>query len=248
MRCGPYHSCGKRRARTFWRLVVPILVCSPALSQSLSVLPPSASSRQSKPEGVQPQHFEITKARVRVEGTSNIDNWQVESSSLQGFLELGLEFAFQRNLKANPGPIEARARIELGVFSLKSVEKDGKPFSNKMDEIMYEKLLAEAHPRIVYRLKSLVLREAAQDEEAPFLLESTGDFSIAGITNQVSLPVKLWSLDNKHLRISGSTSVRMTDFGIKPPALKIALGAIKTEDEVKIAFECVLLERESFHE
>jgi hypothetical protein len=33
--------------------------------------------------------------------------------------------------------------------------------------------------------------------------------------------------------------VKMTDFGIEPPAPKIALGAIKTSDDVKLTFEWI---------
>jgi hypothetical protein len=194
------------------------------------------------------RHFEITKGKVRVQGTSNLDDWQVESVSVQGFLELGPTFPPEPPRKAAPGPVDARARLELNASSLKSVEKDGKPFSNKMDQIMYEKLRASAHPKIVYRLQSLVLKEASESADAPFLLESTGELLVGGVTNQIAIPLKLWSTDNKNLKLTGNTSLRMTDFHIEPPSPKIALGFINTGNEVKLTFECALTEKETSHE
>jgi len=196
----------------------------------------------------QMRHFEIIKGKVRVQGSSNLDDWQVESVSIQGVLDLGSGFPPQPTQKAASGPIAARARIELSALSLKSVEKDGKPFSNKMDEIMYEKLRAPAHPKIVYRLQRLLLKEASENAEAPFLLESAGELLVAGITNQITVPIKLWNMENNRLKLSGSTSLRMTDFRIEPPSPKIALGFINTDNDVKLSFECVLAEKEGSHE
>jgi hypothetical protein len=39
------------------------------------------------------------------------------------------------------------------------------------------------------------------------------------------------------LKFSGTTALKMTDFGIQPPAPSLALGLIKTGDDVKITFE-----------
>jgi hypothetical protein len=41
--------------------------------------------------------------------------------------------------------------------------------------------------------------------------------------------------------------VRMTDFRIEPPAPKIALGVVKTGDEVKLSFEWVVAEAGRTH-
>ena len=44
-------------------------------------------------------------------------------------------------------------------------------------------------------------------------------------------------VDDKKLKVAGATKLKMTDFKIDPPAPKIALGAIKTGDDVKLTFE-----------
>jgi hypothetical protein len=39
------------------------------------------------------------------------------------------------------------------------------------------------------------------------------------------------------LKSTGAVDLKMTDFGIKPPAPSVGLGLIKTGDEIKLTFE-----------
>ena len=48
----------------------------------------------------------------------------------------------------------------------------------------------------------------------------------------------------KRVTFSGSTKVKMTDFGIKPPAPSIGLGLIKTGDDVTLSFEWKTVRRD----
>src|SRR5260221_2488614 len=78
-------------------------------------------------------------SRMRMEGTSNIHDWQVEGTLIGGFFEVGPNFPSEPGQPATPGKIEAHAEPYIMVRSLKSLEKDGKPYSDKMDDVMYEK-------------------------------------------------------------------------------------------------------------
>src|SRR5689334_22954245 len=89
--------------------------------------------------GAQTLRFEPVKGRMRIEGTSNLDDWQVESRSVGGYFETGPDFPGSPSRTNVPAQIPARAECLVGVRTLKSIEKDGKPFSNLMDEIMYGK-------------------------------------------------------------------------------------------------------------
>jgi polyisoprenoid-binding protein YceI len=175
-----------------------------------------------------------------VEGTSNLDTWQVESKSVAGFFEAGSEFGTPAAQKASIDPVNARAEAIIEVRSLRSIEKDGKPFSNKMDEIMYDALKASDHSRIVFRLDHLRLRSAAKVNGGSSEFEARGQLSVAGVTRELSMAVKVNSIGEKRLKMSGNTTLKMTDFQIEPPAPKIALGLIKTADEVKVSFEWVV--------
>ncbi|HYG35385.1 MAG TPA: YceI family protein, partial [Clostridia bacterium] len=154
-----------------------------------------------------------------------------------GYMEVGSDFPIQPGASAKPGPVEARAEAFITIRGLKSVEKDGQPYSDKMDSIMYEKLLAKTHPRILYYLSELALEKSAQSESAPYVFKSKGNLVVAGVTNQIDMPVQVLPLGEDKLKITGAVAVKMTDFRIEPPAPKWLAGIIKTGDEVKLSFE-----------
>ena len=79
-------------------------------------------------------------SKMRIEGTSNIHDWQVESSIIGGMMEVGPGFPTEPGQAATPGKIDAKVEAFVTVRSLKSIEKDGRPYSDAMDNIMYEKL------------------------------------------------------------------------------------------------------------
>jgi hypothetical protein len=199
--------------------------------------------------GLATQAAEMTKfyarsgSKMRIEGTSNIHDWQVESPIIGGFLEVGPNFPTEPGQAASPGKVEAKAEPFVTVRSLKSVEKDGSAYSDKMDEIMYEKLGAPKVQKINYYLTDLELKEAAKGKDQPYVFEAKGELVVAGVTNQVTMPVSVLPLGEKKLRVTGSTTVKMTDFKIEPPAPKMALGLIKTGDPVKIVFDWLVMQR-----
>lgn len=189
------------------------------------------------------KYYARSGSKMRIEGTSNIHDWQVESSIIGGYLEVGANFPAEPGAAATPGKIEASAEPFVSVRSLKSIEKDGKPYSDKMDEIMYEKLKAAESKTIAYHLKELTLKEAAKSKDEPFVFDAKGELVVAGVTNTISMPVKITPLGDKKLKVSGSTALKMSDYKIEAPAPKIALGLIKTGDEVKIIFDWMLGQR-----
>ena len=185
-----------------------------------------------------PTRFDpLPGSKVRIEGTSSIHDWQVEGKLIGGCLETGPGFPIEPGQAVQPGKIEAKVDAFIPVRSLKSVEKDGRPYSDSMDDIMYDKLLQPANPRILYHLTVLVLKEAPKGPADPYLCDATGQLVVAGLTNMIQMPVSVTPLGDKKLKIAGQTAVKMTDFGIKPPAPAIALGLIRTGDDVKLIFE-----------
>jgi hypothetical protein len=53
----------------------------------------------------------------------------------------------------------------------------------------------------------------------------------------IEMPVTLEPQPSNKLKATGEITLKMTDFGIQPPSPKLALGLIKTGDDVKISFE-----------
>jgi RNA polymerase sigma factor (sigma-70 family) len=185
-------------------------------------------------------------SRLRIEGTSNYRNWQVESSFLGGTLEVGAGFPFEPSQALEPGPVQAQVEVFIQVRSLKSVEKDGRPYSDNMDEIMYESLRAKQYPRIAYRSTELTLIGATNvNEVLQYEFDSRGELVVAGVTNEITLPVFVVPLGSGKLKVSGATSLKMTSFKIDPPAPTTALGLIKTGDDVRIQFEWMVAARKA---
>ena len=133
----------------------------------------------------------------------------------------------------------------IQVRSLKSIEKDGKPYSDKMDEIMWEHLKEPQNKRIVYRLSELTLKEAPKAKDAPYVFDAKGDLAVAGVTNKIAMEVTVLPLADKRLEITGTITFKMTDYKVEPPAPKIALGLIKTGDEVKLIFKWIVGQRKA---
>jgi hypothetical protein len=180
-------------------------------------------------------------SKMRIEGTSTIHDWQVEGTLIGGYLEVGANFPVEPGQAATPGRVDGHAEPFIMVRSLKSIEKDGKPYSDKMDEVMYEHLKVQQNPKISFHLTDLTLKEAAKGKDEPYLFDAKGQLTVAGVTNDVSLPVTVLPLGDKKLKVSGKTSLKMTDFKVEPPN-PLGLG-IKTGDEVKIIFDWMVAQR-----
>jgi len=172
-----------------------------------------------------------TGSKAKLDGTSTIHDWTVESRLIAGNVEF--ESGFNLDQPA-PGKVNARCLVTIPVRQLKSD-------STKMDSVMYEHIKQKDHPRIEYRLTEMTLKEAPKTADAPVLFDTRGELSVAGVTNKIQMPVTMTRVDKAKLKFTGSTSVKMTSFGIQPPTL---IGILSTGDDVKISFEWLAAKKE----
>jgi polyisoprenoid-binding protein YceI len=107
-----------------------------------------------------------------------------------------------------------------------------------MDEIMLGKLKASSNAFIMFHLTELVLKEAAKAKDAPYVFEAKGDLTVAGTTNKVTMAVNITPLGDKKLKVTGTTSVKMSDYKVEPPVL---VGILSTGDAVKLIFDWPLV-------
>jgi len=176
-------------------------------------------------------------SKMRMEGTSSMHDWQVESKFIGGSLEVGQGFPTEPGQSVTPGKVDAGGQVFVIVTSLKSLEKSGSPYSDAMDNVMNEHLKSDKYPRITYHLDELVLKEAPKDKDAPYLFDSKGDLCVAGVTNTISMPVEVTVMPDKKLKITGTTGLKLSQFKIDPPGLAFA---IKVGDDVKVIFTWIL--------
>src|SRR3569832_1050947 len=111
------------------------------------------------------KYYAKSGSKMRMEGSSNIHDWQVEGTLIGGYFEVDSKFPSEPGDPATAGKIDAHGEPFLMVRSLKSVEKDGKPYSDRMDEVMYEHLKAQQSPKIAFHLTELTLKEPAKSKD-----------------------------------------------------------------------------------
>ena len=165
-----------------------------------------------------------TGSLVKVEGTSTIHEWSVETKLIGGYIEFDPGFNLE---KPQTGKVNAKVEVLIPVRQLKSDK-------TAMDTIMYDSMKEKDHRRIDYRLNEMTVKEAPQSPDAPLLLDTKGELVVAGVTNKLQMPVTMVRVGADKLKFTGSTSVKMTSFGIQPPTL---VGILSTGDDVKISFE-----------
>src|SRR5439155_19714611 len=178
-------------------------------------------------------HYDALPAgsKAKVDGTSTIHDWTVESRLIAGNVEFDSGFNVDQPA---PGKVNARCLVTIPVRQLKSD-------NTKMDSVMYEHIKQKDHPRIEYRLTELTLKEAPKSTDAPVVFDSKGELCVAGVTNKIQMPVSLTRMGKDQLKFTGSTSVKMTSYSIQPPTL---IGILSTGDDVKISFEWLAAKKE----
>ncbi|MBI3881394.1 MAG: YceI family protein [Verrucomicrobia bacterium] len=167
-------------------------------------------------------------SKLKMDGTSTVHDWTVESALIGGTLEWDAAF------DAAPKPGKAAGAKVASVIPVRSL-KSGK---SSMDAVMQDAMGAEKNPKISYQLTELTLKEAPKAAGDAMQFESKGDITVAGVTKPLAMPVTI-TRDGDKLKIHGATTLKMTDHGITPPAPALGLGLIKTGDEVKITFDWV---------
>ena len=164
-------------------------------------------------------------SKVKVDGSSTIHDWTVESRAIKGTMEVPADFTNDPAAAAK----NAKVEVTIPVRSLKSDKA-------AMNNIMWEAMKMKDYPNIEYRLLQLTPKSGgAQGSSAQF--DAKGTITCAGVTRTNTMPVTIEKVDATKAKVSGATSVKMTDFGIKPPAPTVGLGFIKTSDDVKITVE-----------
>ncbi len=173
---------------------------------------------------------------VTIDGTSTIHDWTVKGAIIGGFFEIEPAFLSDKTLKSvaslNTKGTGPKSEASIPVRSLKSSY-------TKMDEIMQEAMGMKTNPTIKYWLKEMVAKPPVPDSGTPVKFDTKGDLAVAGVTNSIDMEVTMERLEGDKVKFSGSKVLKMTDFKITPPAPKIALGMIKTGDDVTVKFEWI---------
>jgi polyisoprenoid-binding protein YceI len=177
---------------------------------------------------------------VKVDGTSTAHDWEMEGAMIGGFIEFGpgvqLDPAQTAIAGTQGGIVPAKARAVIPVASIHSKAEH---MPDVMDHLMQGAMKEEQCKIITYSLTELTFK-GPHTPGKPFAFESKGQLLIAGVTNKVSFPITIECLDAGKIKVSGTAPVKMTDYGVTPPAPNFGLGLMKCGDDVKIIFDWTL--------
>ena len=177
---------------------------------------------------------------VKVEGTSSLHDWEMEGTLVGGFIDFGAGVQLdpaQTSIAGIQGDkVPATARV---IIPVRGVHSKAEHMPDVMDHLMQDALKESQFPRIQFTLKEMTFK-GPHDAGKPFDFDVTGDLAISGVTNNATFPIFIECMDDSHIKVSGTVPVKMTDFGITPPAPSFGLGLMKTGPDVKIIFDWVL--------
>lgn len=174
-------------------------------------------------------------AKVKIEGTSSIHDWNMESPVIGGFIEA--DAGFPESALKGGAAAKPKVEIFIPVRSLKSYNK-------KMDEVYQEQMEEAKFKKMEFKLIELKAKGSApKDGKCEF--DAVGTMTIHGVSKELTMPVTIEKAevekDGKkapQLKITGTTPLKMSDYTVKPPCPNIpGVGQITTGDDIKVTFE-----------
>lgn len=168
------------------------------------------------------RYTSATGNSVKIEGTAGIagvkHDWVMESKLFGGSLEI--DPGFDADFSKAPKTIKADVIMPVKQFKSDKIE---------MNNVMYDAMKWDQFRIITNRVIALKPTAAGK-------FDATCEIIVAGVTRTNTFPVTFERVDKTKIKVTGSTPLKMTDFGVKPPVLV----GITTGDDVKISFEWVV--------
>ena len=163
--------------------------------------------------------FILTQDSVVIHGTSNLHDWNEKVGKVWGEAVVVPHKNKIFDLTA--------ININMDVCSIKSET------GTVMDNITYASLKSEEYSQIIFALYSPV--KSIELKGAEKIIAAKGKLTIAGVTRQVEMSVKVSLLDPETLLIEGAQLLKMTDYGVEPP--KAILGTLEAGNDITISFK-----------
>lgn len=167
----------------------------------------------------------LPDSRIQISGDSTLRKFSAIASEIDLTGKAKEKPDLSSNLPWTPVVVE----MLLFVKNLKSGNK-------KLDDHMHENLKAGKFPKIQLRLSAFNFSYNADNKVTT--VAATGALTVVGVSKPIELIATITTV-GKNLRIKGSKTILMSDFGIVPPTMM--LGTLKTRDEIEISFDMICL-------
>ncbi len=177
----------------------------------------------------EPIRFE-DQSRLWIEGITNINSYQCNADTIAGF---GRLYEPQKSNEIVESHKSVFIDVKISVHELDCGKK-------AMNKDMYEALKAGSHPQIHYQLKEVEFIESITDDGVEWMkIMSTGIIKVAGVEQEISIPVLGKVLDNDRFHVKGEKELLMSEFDIEPPTA--LLGLIKANENITIKFDVIVM-------
>jgi len=168
--------------------------------------------------------FEPTMSEMSVEGGSTLHDWSCPIESLDGSLNVDTAHTSQG------APISGLTRTQVSV-PVDAIQCD----KDTMNEKLREALQMNSYPEVYFSLKDAQVSALPDSGATWFRVDATGELILAGERRQIEIPVQGTKLDNGNLRLTGSHTIRLSDYDIDRPSAM--LGTITVSKEVTVNFD-----------
>lgn len=164
----------------------------------------------------------LEKSTMQIDGTSNVHDWTADVEQM--------EFDISFDQSAVEGESLQNPVTDLSLTVPVEGLESGK---GRMNNKIYDALKKDDHPTITFEMSSSELTEATSD--TGFMLNTSGTLTVAGTSNEISLPVEGTIQDDGTFMFTGSYEIDMNDYNVDPPSAMF--GAVKSGEMVTINFE-----------
>ena len=172
---------------------------------------------------IAPRDGFLPESRVWVEGTSSVRSYTCEAAEVKGKVDAG---AAALDVAALAGVVKA---VEVVVDAAALDCGNG-----TMNNHMRKALKVTEHGTISFRLADYQAVAAGAETQ----VKMNGTLEIAGKQQPITVTGVASAAADGAIRVKGSHTIKMTDYGVKPPSLM--MGTMKVHDPVKLNFDVVL--------
>ena len=165
------------------------------------------------------QTFNVNKgaSNLKVEGTSNIHDWELTAEELQGSMKVQME----------DGQL-----VQIDDIKFTVVAESLKSGKGGMDKNTYKALNTDKHKTITYQLQKVNNLDCTSKSSCK--VTTTGVLTVAGTKKNVELVFDA-KVSGDKIVLSGNKKIKMTEFNVEPPTAMF--GTITTGDDLNIKFQ-----------
>ena len=168
--------------------------------------------------------FQAEPSDMTISGTSTLHEWTCDVPKIDGHLQVS---------PAKTGDMLAdltKTQVNIPVDAIEC-HKD------RMNRNLREAMPSNEYPNIVFLLETADVAPLPDSAGTWMNVDATGELVNSGTRKQITLPVKAQRMGDGRLRFVGSTTYKMSAYGVEPPT--VMFGTIKIGDEITINFDVV---------